>query len=84
MTPAERKLRARLGAYSLHAQGKTNTGPATAAYAARWDREVDPDGLLDPVERAKRAEAAKKAHYTRMAFASARARSRKAAASPHG
>lgn len=78
MPKALRVLRARVGAYSLHSQGKTNTGPARAAYNARWDREVDPEGILPPAERAKRAEAARKAHYSRMALASAKAR-RKAA-----
>ncbi len=80
LTATERKLRARLGAYSLHAQGKTNTAPALAAYNARWDREVDPEGILAPDERARRADLARKAHYTRMALQSARVRSSKAAA----
>ena len=40
----------------------------------RFERQVDPEGILDPAERAIRAESAKKAFYSRMALASARAR----------
>lgn len=46
MTPFERTLRARLGAYSLHALGRTNTGPARKAFLARFEKLVDPDGVL--------------------------------------
>jgi hypothetical protein len=31
LTPEQRILRARMGAYSLHSQGKTNTEPARKA-----------------------------------------------------
>jgi len=34
---------------------------APAAFAARFDRQVDPDGLLPPAERARRADAARRA-----------------------
>ena len=60
MTPTERTLRARVGAYSLHALGKTNTGPARAAFLSRFERDVDPQGVLTFAERQKRATAAKK------------------------
>jgi hypothetical protein len=76
LPPEERTLRARLAAHTLHAQGKTNTGPARAAYNARWAKEVDPDSSLDPVERERRAEHARRAHYARMALRSARARAK--------
>lgn len=74
LTPTERAMRARLAAYSQHAQGRTNTAAARAAFHNRFEREVDPNGELDPAERAKRAEAARSAHFTRLAYASARAR----------
>ena len=80
LTPAERTLRARLAAYSMHAAGKTNTRAATAASEARWAKQVDPDGVLSPDERERRASAAKKAHYTKLAFLSAKARRRRGAA----
>jgi hypothetical protein len=77
--PADRVLAARIGALSLHAQGKTNTEPARAAFRARFEREVDPNNELDPAERARRAELARKAFYAKLALKSAQAR-RKAAA----
>lgn len=76
MTPVERSLRSRLGAYTLHAAGKTNTAPARRAFLSKFELEVDPDGVLAPAVRAKRAEAARKAHMTRLALKSAQARRR--------
>jgi len=52
------------------------TAPARAAMAARFEREVDPDNVLPPHERAKHAENAKSAYYKRLALRSARARRR--------
>ncbi|SVE22931.1 uncharacterized protein METZ01_LOCUS475785, partial [marine metagenome] len=49
----------KIGAAALHAQGKTNTGPATRAAMRRFEKQVDPDGTLSPEERAKRAAQAK-------------------------
>lgn len=45
-----------------------------AGLLARFEREVDPDGTLPPAERVRRAEAARKAHMTRLAYASSKAR----------
>lgn len=64
MTPEERSQVARLAAHALHAQGGTNTAPARKAFMSRFEREVDPEGVLDPKERAKRAEHAKSAYFT--------------------
>lgn len=74
LTPSQR---GRMGAHTVHAQGKTNTAPARAAFDARFEREVDPDGVLTPFERAKRAEHARRLHFTRLAAASAKARKKK-------
>lgn len=74
---AEISLHARLGAYSLPAQvadPSAHTGPARRAFLDRFGREVDPDGVLTPADRARRAEHAKKAYFTRLALASAKAR----------
>ena len=76
MTPAQRTLRARIGAFSLHAQGGTNTAPARAAFLAKFEAEVDPDKVLPAVERLRRAEAAKRAHFSRLALKAAQKRSR--------
>ena len=77
MTPAERTLRARIGAYSLYAQGGTNTGPARSAFLARFEREVDPSGVLTESERQKRAECARRAYFARLGLKSAKKRQRK-------
>jgi hypothetical protein len=79
-TPEERTLNARLAAHALHAQGGTNTEPARKAFLERFEKEVDPEGKLDPVERTRRAEHARKAYFLRLALKSAKAR-RKAGAS---
>ncbi|MGH9151554.1 MAG: hypothetical protein ACRD03_03900 [Acidimicrobiales bacterium] len=55
------------------------TAPARKAAVERFERQVDPEGVLDPTERALRAEQAKKAHMTRLALKSAQARRRKRA-----
>ena len=75
MTPGQRAMRARLGAHALHASGRTNTRPATAAFLARFAIEVDPDGQLDPEERERRARHARAAYFTRLALRASRARS---------
>jgi hypothetical protein len=50
------------------------TAPARAAMLARFEREVDPNGTLDPAERARRAEHKRKAWYQRLALKSAQSR----------
>jgi len=81
LSPTERSLRARIGAYSLHAlrDPHETTKAARAGFESRFEREVDPDGVLDPAERARRAAMARKAHHSRMAFLSAQSRRKKAA-----
>lgn len=80
LTPEQRALRSRLGAHVRWSRCDDRvaaTAPARAAFNDRWERQVDPEGLLDPHERAIRAEHAKKAHFTAMAMKSAKARARK-------
>ena len=79
LTPSQRSLQARLAAYSLHAarDPKDTTRAARAAFLNRFEREVDPDGNLPPAERDRRAQAVLKAHMTRLALASSRARSKR-------
>jgi hypothetical protein len=51
----ERVLSGRLGAYELWARCEdraAHTAPARRAFDERFEREVDPDGVLDPAERA--------------------------------
>lgn len=77
LTPAERSMRTRVGAFSLHAQGGTSTKPGTAAFLEKFERQVDPDGILEPAERARRATFALKAHMGRLALKASRARQSK-------
>jgi hypothetical protein len=77
VNPAERVLRARLAAYTLHAKyDARETTTARAAFMDRFEREVDPDGQLSVEERQRRAAAAaaRKAYFTRLALRSAQAR----------
>jgi hypothetical protein len=78
LSPAERSLRARLAAHTLHArrEARQTTAIARAGFLARFEREVDPDSALDPTERRRRAEHARRAYFTRLALASAKARRR--------
>jgi hypothetical protein len=76
-SPAERALRARLAAHSLHASVSdpaAHTAPARRAFLDRFEREVDPEGVLPLQERQRRAEHARKAYFLRLALASAKAR----------
>jgi hypothetical protein len=76
LSPAERSLRARLAAHSMHARhdARETTRAARAAFLARFEVEVDPDGLLSPEERRRRAEHARSAYFARLALAAAKAR----------
>ena len=50
---------------------------------ARFEREVDPDGVLSELERKRRAATAKKAYMARLSFKSAQSRKkRKTKAAP--
>ena len=79
---AERILRARIAAYALHAQHdpRETTAKGRAAFLARFDREVDPEGLLEPDERRRRAEQARRAYFARLSLAAVKARQAKRAA----
>ena len=77
--PKEMARRGRIGAYRLHAthSAKETTKAAREAFMARFEREVDPDGTLTAEERARRAEAARKAYFAQLAHKSAKARRRR-------
>ncbi len=74
LTADQRSQVARERALRQHARGRTNTAPARAAFDARFEKIVDPDGVLEPAERAKRAERERKAHFIALGRASAKAR----------
>lgn len=71
LTPGQRSQRARIAALARHSRtdGATATQAARDAFLSRFERQVDPEGRLDPAERARRAELAKREHFQRLAFA---------------
>lgn len=78
MTPDElraaQSLGGRLGAYrrwSKVADRAAALAPARDGFLAKLEREVDPDGVMTPKQRAAAAEAARRAH---MAFVAQRSR----------
>lgn len=87
MTPAQKSLHARMAAH-VRWSGAEDPQQATAAARAKgpgqlayWERKVDPDDSLPQGERTRRAEHAKKAHFARLAIASAQARGRRSSGS---
>jgi hypothetical protein len=77
MSQRERSLIASIASHESWAKTPdraARTAPARRAMMDKFDREVDPHGVLTPQERAKRAENAKSAYYKRLALQSARAR----------
>lgn len=73
-TDAQRRAWGRLGALRVHGHGKTNTGPARAALAAKFERLADPDGVLPPEVRAKRADMLRRAFLIEMSLKAVDAR----------
>lgn len=76
MNPSERSQRASIAAHAkwAHTDAREGTAKARQVFLDRFEREVDPEGILSPSERARRAEHAKSAHFKRLALKSARAR----------
>lgn len=82
LTPEQRRLRAEIAAHALWAKTadpSAHTAPARTAFLERFERQVDPDGILPPEERARRAEHARKAWFKRLALAISRARAARSA-----
>jgi hypothetical protein len=75
-------LAGRIGAHQKHAvcDPVEGTAPARAAFLSRFERQADPDGTLDPAERARRAHHLRSAYFLRLALKSANARRRRAEA----
>lgn len=83
LTPSERKLRAEIAAHESWARTEdrpARTAKARKALLDKFEKEVDPEGVLTPAERATRAEHARKAYFARLALKSAQARRRRAGA----
>jgi len=83
LTPVQRSLRASIAAHTSWAKTedrRARTAKATKANMDRFERLVDPEARLTPDERAKRADNARRAHFQRMAYKSAKVRQARKAA----
>ena len=82
LSPAERTLRARLAAHAMHGRhdARATTAKARAAFLARFEQQADPDRLLTPAERERRAQQLRRAYFAQLALASAKARRARRAA----
>ncbi len=83
LTPAQRKLRAQIAVNTSWANTtdrKARTAPGNEASMKRFEREVDPDGVLPERERLLRADAAKRAYFARLSFLASKSRAGKATA----
>jgi hypothetical protein len=84
MTPAEQRAEnGRIGAHISWAftpDRQARTAPGRKAAMDRFEKQVDPDGVLDPAERFKRAENLKTAHFRQLARLSAESRARRKSA----
>jgi hypothetical protein len=74
--PSLAQLYGRIGGLRTRARHDPGqyTSAARRAFLQSFELEVDPEGTLAPDERARRAEAAKKAHFAELAYRSAVAR----------
>jgi hypothetical protein len=80
LDPSLARLRARIGAATLHSRydSRELTKAARAARERSYLDLVDPDRTLSDAERERRAAHARKADMTRLAYASAKARKQRA------
>lgn len=78
LSPEERVLRGRHAAQVRWSKEDPlpNAKRAHEGLERKFVDEVDPDRVLEPEERARRAASARKAFYTKLAFESAKARRR--------
>lgn len=79
LTAEERSERARLAAHVRWSKAKDRSAElakARSKFMAKFEQEVDPNGEMTPEARAKAAESARKAHFARLAYQSAKVRSR--------
>jgi hypothetical protein len=82
---ADRSLIARLAAHESWvntADPSARTAPARRAMLDRFERPVDPQRVLSPAERARRAGHARRAYFARLALRSAQARRKTPALEP--
>jgi hypothetical protein len=76
LSPEEAALRGRIGAHVTHGRhdSKELTAPARSRFLKRFEVAADPEGLLPPDERRRRASHLLAAHMQKLALLSARSR----------
>ena len=83
LTPSQRQTPSRDGSHkswSNTVDPTARTAPGRAGLLRKFEDQVDPDRTLTPEERAKRAESARKAFYTRLSSLAVKARRARAGA----
>jgi hypothetical protein len=81
LTEQQRVRRARIAAHASWANTadrKGRTAPATSAFLVRFEKQVDPPGVLEPEIRTQMALHARRAYMLQLAERSAKSRARKA------
>ena len=80
MVSSQRQLRGRIAAHSMHARNNPQiiTQAARIAFLDRFLREADPDGILCPEERERRAGHLRRAYFLKLAYLSVKARQERA------
>jgi hypothetical protein len=81
MSPLERTLAGRSGAHKSWAMTEDRTARTEAARQAadaRFEKQVDPDGVLTPQERSRRAKQARAAFFAQIQLKSAQTRRKRA------
>lgn len=76
-TPEQRSQRARIAALARWSKEDPakNAERGQAGLIAKFEREVDPDGVLSDAERRRRAECRRREHLARLSYASSKAKS---------
>lgn len=77
MPESELAIAGRIGALESWARTEDRTArtePGRRAFDQRFLDQVDPERVLDPAERARRADFARRAYFQRLALKSAQAR----------
>jgi len=77
LTPEQRSRNARIAAHAMHAKhdSRQTSAPGRRAFLIdKFENQVDPNKVLDPQERARRAEHARKAYFQQLALKSVAAR----------
>jgi hypothetical protein len=86
-TPSQRQMIASIATLTRWAKEPDRAEamkPAHKGFLAKFEKQVDPNGELDPQTRTRLAEAARKAHMKRLALASSKSRAAKKASKTRG